>query len=153
MRISYFVLFTMHAKDLYVLRVLNTRVLKNFCLLLKANYILVNGEKDDRWLWLWCFFFVFICSVALIFLPDVFTMFWGKPMGAVRVFMTGNNLCQPGGRWCVSFLFGVVVAVMEFFVVVVVVVVLRTRYKYMHVDQTRLWKKRVWDNYKQFKQR
>ena len=44
-----------------------------------------------------------------------------------------------------SFLLEVVVAVMEFFVVVVVVVVvvLRTRYKYMHVDQTRLWQKRV----------
>ena len=52
--------------------------------------------------------FVFIYSVALCFLHDVFTMLSGKPMSAVSVFMTGNYLCQPGGRVsgeCVKYIF------------------------------------------------
>ena len=37
-------------------------------------------------------------QLLYVFLHDVFTMLSGKPMGAVSVFMTGNYLCQPGGR-------------------------------------------------------
>ena len=37
-------------------------------------------------------------QLLYVFLQNVFTMLSGKPMGAVSVFMTGNYLCQPGGR-------------------------------------------------------
>ena len=56
-------------------------------------------------------------GVALCFLQDAFTMFSGKSMGAVSVFMIGSsaNLEDVDG---VSFLLEVVVATVAFFVVV-----------------------------------
>ena len=56
-------------------------------------------------------------GVALCFLQDAFTMFSGKSMGAVSVFMIGSsaNLEDVDG---VSFLLEVVVATVAFFVFV-----------------------------------
>ena len=56
-------------------------------------------------------------GVALCFLQDAFTMFSGKSMGAVSVFMIGSfaNLEDVDG---VSFPLEVVVATVAFFVVV-----------------------------------
>ena len=58
--------------------------------------------------------FYLLSCFMFVFLQDVFTMFSGKPMGAVSVFMTGNYLCQPGGRWWCE----VVIAIVVSFVVV-----------------------------------
>ena len=63
------------------------------------NVLLYNERwKGSKAVVILLFCFIFIYSIALCFYKMFLQMFSGKPMDAVSVFMTGNYLCQPGGR-------------------------------------------------------
>ena len=89
---------------------------------LKENdkiYINVNGEKN--------FFFCIYLFSCFMFLQDVFTNVFHCFNGRGEHFMTGDYLCQPGGRcWCVLFPW----ATVAFFVVVLLLLSLNAMFSF-----------------------